>query len=151
MATTAPPILPGRRRVFASVFPPTSLDAFRAPATTEPAPDQPTWDASWRAATTFLAIPDNGFFLATQLSEDELLRLSNRHQTPSKEVTGAMEYLIAQGRDGLAAKGRRSIIDWYGNEIRRHFLENFREGLFMVGVAFCPGVAWVRSVLMRCV
>ncbi|KAI9044114.1 anaphase promoting complex subunit 2 [Aspergillus affinis] len=130
MAATAPPILSGRRRVFASVFPPTSLDDFgTTPVTTEPAHDQPEWDASWRAATAFLSIPDNGFFLASQISEDEFLRLANRHQTPSKEVSGALEYLSAQTQDDLAETGRRSIIDWYGNEIRRHFLKNFREGL----------------------
>ncbi|PLB55735.1 anaphase-promoting complex subunit ApcB [Aspergillus steynii IBT 23096] len=133
MASTAPPILPGRRRVFASVFPPSSLDDFRpAPPATEPAPapEQTTWDASWRAVTSFLGIPDNGFFLASQISEEEFLRRANRHQTPSKEVMGALEYVTAQGRDELAEAGRQSIIDWYGNEIRRHFLKNFREGLF---------------------
>lgn len=133
MASTAPPILSSRRRVFASVFPPTSLDDFRSPAPTEPSPDQKTWDASWRAVTAFLAIPDNGFYLASQISENEFLRRSNRHQTPSKEVLGALQYVIAQGREEFAETGRRGIIDWYGNEMRRHFLRNFREGLFTVG------------------
>ncbi|KAA8644201.1 hypothetical protein EYZ11_004675 [Aspergillus tanneri] len=132
MASTPVLVLPGRRRVFASVFSPTSPDDFRTATltTNDPWPDQDTWDRAWHAATTFLMIPDNGFILGKRLSEIEFLRLSNRHKAPSKEVADALVYLTGEGREARADGEEHNIIDWYGNEIRRHFLKNFRDGLF---------------------
>ncbi|KAK2865297.1 hypothetical protein FQN49_003713 [Arthroderma sp. PD_2] len=81
----------GHKRVFDSVFPPTSLSGIsptpdatpvlgftspgepfggiqtsikankRPPSSEEPVPEQVNWDRAWHSATSFLAIPDKGF------------------------------------------------------------------------------------------
>ncbi|PWY83663.1 hypothetical protein BO94DRAFT_468876 [Aspergillus sclerotioniger CBS 115572] len=102
----------------------------------EPWLDQATWGRAWQAATTFLSIPDRGFEVLLryeEIGEAEFLRLSNRDKKPSREVVEAFAYLIkfAVGLD--VEDLQRSLLDWYGYEIRRHFLRNLRGGLFKVG------------------
>jgi len=95
----------------------------------EPGPDQETWDRAWDAATAFLAVPDRGFAALgafEDIDEDVFLKRWNRHERPSRKTADALRVLVSQEQRG-------SIIDWYGQEIRRHFLKNFRNGLFDVG------------------
>ncbi|PKY03245.1 anaphase-promoting complex subunit ApcB [Aspergillus campestris IBT 28561] len=107
------------------------------PASTvdEPWHDQATWDRAWRAATRFLSVPDREldiWVLGEDAEETRLLRHFNRHTRPSKDVSAALAFLTAPLSQGGPDAAQRSIIDWYGYEIRRHFLKNFRGSLHML-------------------
>ncbi|RAK97450.1 anaphase promoting complex subunit 2 [Aspergillus ibericus CBS 121593] len=100
----------------------------------EPWLDQATWDRAWQAATAFLSIPDCGFEVLLRyeaIGEAEFLRLSNRDQKPSREVLEALAYLMKAITMGVEGEGdMQNLLEWYGYEIKRHFLKNFRGGLF---------------------
>ncbi|CEJ61810.1 hypothetical protein PMG11_10327 [Penicillium brasilianum] len=97
--------------------------------------DREIWNRAWSAATAFLAVPNQGFapiFDARQTDGSEALKGWNRLSPPSKETAEALSYLAAtiqQGNTGYGVTGSKNLIDWYGDEIRRHFLVNLRSGL----------------------
>lgn len=106
----------------------------------EPGPDQETWDRAWEAATTFLAVPDRGFAALGAfegIDEEVFLKRWNRYEKPSRRTADALGVVVSQTQRG-------SIVDWYGQEIRRHFLKNFRDGLF--DVCYCGS----SKVLLVC-
>lgn len=85
-------------------------------------------DRAWHAATTFLAVPDRGLEelgAFEDVNEGEFLKRWNRHGAPGKKTADALAYLVS--RESSGEQG--GIINWYGREIRRHFLKNFRDGL----------------------
>ena len=104
----------------------------------DPLPDQATWDRAWRIATAFLALPDRGFdplLVAGNTDEIEFLRQWDRHKQPSKDASDALAYLLGPllpGEGFRQDKGQGDILVWYESEMRRHFLKNFRDGLFKV-------------------
>ncbi|KAJ5101604.1 hypothetical protein NUU61_003826 [Penicillium alfredii] len=97
---------------------------------------QDIWNHAWRAATAFLAVPDRGFAPLYKFREtdgSEALKEWNRLSPPSKETAEALAYLTASGQpvkspESVAAV--RALFEWYGDEIRRHFLVNLRAGLY---------------------
>ncbi|KAF9885214.1 hypothetical protein FE257_000574 [Aspergillus nanangensis] len=130
MTSVESPALLARRRVFNSVFSATLLQDYNTEPL-NPGPDRATWDRAWLLATNFLSLPDAGFTVAqfASTSDPELLHLSNRSRLPSKEVNDAFHYL-AQSLRRAEQPAARNLFDWYGYEIRRHFLKNFRSGLY---------------------
>ena len=104
--------------------------------------ERETWDRAWDAATRFLAIPDRGLAglgAFQEISEEKFLKRWNRFTVPDKKTADALAYLISRGEGGgnvAASAGQGGIINWYGREIRRHFLKNFRDGLH--DVCFSP-------------
>lgn len=100
--------------------------------------DREIWEQAWSAATAFLAVPNQGFapiYDARQTDGSEALKDGNRLSPPSKETADALSYLAAtiqQGSTRYGVTGSKSLIDWYGDEIRRHFLANLRSGLYEV-------------------
>jgi anaphase-promoting complex subunit 2 len=105
--------------------------------------DQEKWDQAWSAATTFLAVPDQGFapiYDARETDGSEALKDWNRLSPPSKETAEALSYLTAAAQQGTTAYGgtnSKDLIAWYGYEIRRHFLTNLRSGLYEVRLIIC--------------
>lgn len=105
--------------------------------------DRETWDQAWSTATAFLAVPDQGFapiYDARETDGSEALKDWNRLTPPSKETAEALSYLTAAAQQGSTAYGAtssQSLIDWYGDEIRRHFLANLRSGLYEVCAIQC--------------
>lgn len=101
-------------------------------------PDQATWDRAWNIATAFLAVPDRGFdplLVAEDTDEIEFLKQWNRHGPPSKDEFDSLVYLLGplpRGEGFRPDKGQGNILVWYESEMRRHFLENFKDGLFKV-------------------
>lgn len=89
-------------------------------------------DRAWHAATTYLAVPDRGLAELMDADEDvretEFLKRWNRHGAPAKKTTDALAYLVSRESSSATEQGG-GIINWYGREIRRHFLKNFRDGL----------------------
>ncbi|RDH36146.1 hypothetical protein BDQ94DRAFT_185330 [Aspergillus welwitschiae] len=118
----------------------------------EPWMDQATLDRAWQVATTFLAIPDCGFdilYRYEDIGEAKFLRLTNRDKKPSREVIEAFEYLMkpfTMGLDVAEDMAQRNILDWYAYEMRRHFLKNFRGGLYKVGCK--SGVLQIMCVVL---
>ncbi|GAQ42354.1 hypothetical protein AtubIFM55763_007579 [Aspergillus tubingensis] len=102
----------------------------------EPWMDQATLDRAWQVATKFLTIPDCGFdilYRYEDIGEAKFLRLTNRDKKPTREVMEALEYLLkpfTMGLDVTEDMAQRNILDWYAYEMRRHFLKNFRGGLY---------------------
>ena len=98
--------------------------------------ERATWDRAWHAATRFLAVPDLGLARLgafEDISEEKLLKRWNRFNAPDKKIADALAYLVSRREGGSnAAVGQGGIINWYGREIRRHFLRNFRDGLYDV-------------------
>ncbi|KAL4788376.1 hypothetical protein BJX76DRAFT_176215 [Aspergillus varians] len=132
----------GRSHIFGSVFAPASPGDFIsgfAPTTRSSQregsiPEKGAWDRAWRAATVFLSIPDGEFeklVLHSEDSEGEFLKLWNRHKRPSKDTREALRYLTKLSMED-SDDAPKSIIDWYGSEIRRHFLRNFKEELSVI-------------------
>lgn len=114
--------------------------------------DQATLDRAWQVATTFLAIPDCGFdilYRYEDIGEAKFLRLTNRDKKPSREVIEAFVYLMkpfTMGLDVAEDMAQRNILDWYAYEMRRHFLKNFRGGLYKVGCK--SGVLQIMCVVL---
>lgn len=91
--------------------------------------DPEKWDQAWSAATAFLAVPDLGFapiFEYRETDGSEVLKRWNRLSPPSKGTGEALSYLAAGIQQAHTSK---DLFDWYGEEIRRHFLTNLRGGL----------------------
>lgn len=90
-------------------------------------PEEDTLDQARQAAKEFLSVPNLGFELLYKFRNhdgSEVLKEWNRLSPPSKETAEALEYLMRTCP--------WSLFDWYGNDIRRHFLVNFRTGLTKV-------------------
>ncbi|KAL4932601.1 anaphase promoting complex subunit 2 [Aspergillus undulatus] len=131
-------ICAGRSHIFGSVFAPASqsdLKSSFAP-TTRPSqqegslPEFEKWTRAWTAATEFLLIRDRELGdLVGHIEESEGDFLKTwRQKKPLKETKEALGYLVKRStKDPENTPG--DIFDWYGNEIRRHFLQNFKEGL----------------------
>ncbi|KAL3471902.1 hypothetical protein BJX99DRAFT_236574 [Aspergillus californicus] len=138
-------ICAGRNRIFNSVFA-SPLDDLNSPPglplTTAAdksvsrkaasLPDNETWTRVWRLATKFLSLPDanlESLVRYDELGDESFLKLWNRDKQPSKDTRDAFRYLI---RCSDPEGGMKSVIDWYGSEIRLHFLRNFRVELSML-------------------
>ncbi|KAJ5343915.1 Cullin homology [Penicillium brevicompactum] len=146
------PLNAGRRRVFGSVFSPSpahSLESdpaasFESTAssstvkadsqsnsfatiggsTDSASADEDLLNHARAAATDFLAVPTLGFeplYKYRETDGSELLTEWNRLAPPSKEAAEALEYLMRTSP--------WTLFEWYSNNIRRHFLINFRSGL----------------------
>lgn len=93
--------------------------------------DRETFDRAWSAATALLTVPNQGFapiYDARETDGSEALKFWNRLTPPSKETAEALSYLTA-AQQGGGVTNSKSLIDWYCDEIRRHFLANLRNGL----------------------
>lgn len=150
-----------RKRVFDSVFSPTSLKSL-APTTAvtpasafppgkrtaanesdvkidESSPEQIIWDRAWHAATTFLSFPDRGFEVLTAGDPDGAQSTSrlDSSSVPSREISDSLAYLLAPSSRGKALRAglrEHDLVEWYGNEMRRHFLTNFIASFVQVSV-----------------
>lgn len=116
-------------------------DTFASPfeQATNTSLDPASWNRAWTTATAFLIVPDRGFtpvFESRQTDGSEVLKGWNRLSPPNKETADALSYLTAAAQHTNASK---DLFEWYGDEIRRHFLTNFRDGLYQVreSIAFC--------------
>jgi anaphase-promoting complex subunit 2 len=90
-------------------------------------PEEGTLNQARLAAKEFLSVPNLGFDLIYKFRNtdgSEVLKEWNRLSPPSKETAEALEHLMRTSP--------WSLFDWYGNDIRRHFLVNLRTGLTKV-------------------
>ncbi|KAL4970684.1 anaphase promoting complex subunit 2 [Aspergillus stella-maris] len=134
-------ICAGRSHIFGSIFAPAvsndnDLRTGLAPTTRSSSPqkgalsEDEKWDRAWSAATDFLLIRDRELDdLVGHIEDSEGDYLKTwRQKKPLKETKDALGYLIKRTlKDPEHAP--RDIFDWYGAEIRRHFLQNFKEAL----------------------
>ncbi|KAJ5762110.1 uncharacterized protein N7511_005492 [Penicillium nucicola] len=152
------PLNVGRKRVFGSVFSPASLeaptkskstpkhetertptssfhsstgststfkaDSFATVAGPTDSLDEETLEQARLAASDFLSVPNLGFQLLYDYRNtdgSEVLKQWNRLSPPSKETAEALECLVRNCP--------WTLFDWYGCDIRKHFLVNLRDGL----------------------
>ncbi|KAL1853323.1 hypothetical protein Plec18167_005587 [Paecilomyces lecythidis] len=93
------------------------------------------WDKAWNAATSFMSVPDRGFAVleaSDDMDETEFLKQWNRYDPPSKQTADALAYLLKSSPLSKIPQARpeeHDLFEWYGNEMRRHFLVNFRGSL----------------------
>jgi anaphase-promoting complex subunit 2 len=111
--------------------------------TEDSSPEQVVWNRAWHTATTFLSFPNHGFraLMETDLTDNGLLERWLPSNPVSRETRGALTYLLSsssQGRSLRADSKKDDLLEWYGNEIRRHFLANFRSGLVKVFTPLWP-------------
>jgi anaphase-promoting complex subunit 2 len=157
------PLNVGRRRVFGSVFSPSletqlksdsqtpvtsfqstdSSSTFKAESQSNsfatiagsagfPSAEEDTLDHAREAAKEFLSVPNLGFdplYNYRDTDGSELLKEWNRLTPPSKETAEALEYLMRTSP--------WTLFEWHGNDIRKHFLVNFRAGLSEVRNVCC--------------
>ncbi|CAG8051885.1 unnamed protein product [Penicillium olsonii] len=147
------PLNAGRRRVFGSVFSPSPAHSLKSDnpvtsfestdssstvkadsqsnsfatiggSTDTASADEEILDHARAAAAEFLSVPNLGFELLYAYRDtdgSELLKEWDRLAPPSKECAEALGYLMRTSP--------WTLFEWYGNDIRRHFLMNFRSGL----------------------
>ncbi|KAF4767207.1 hypothetical protein N7455_011742 [Penicillium solitum] len=87
-------------------------------------PEEDTLNQARQTAKEFLSVPNLGFDLLYNFRNtdgSQVLKEWNRLSPPSKETAEALEYLMRTSP--------WTLFEWYGNDIRRHFLVNLRTGL----------------------
>lgn len=91
------------------------------------------WARAWKAATTFLCVPDHGFGALKTREDvhDKMWTMRWIRCEASNEVRDALVYVLKPSSKAAHSRepGSKNLLDWYGDEIRRHFLTNFRGGL----------------------
>lgn len=105
--------------------------------TDETWPEQVNWDRAWHVATAFLSFSDIGFAALSLLDDidDSQLQELWGLSSPSQEASGALNFLLARNspdRDPHSRLKEYDLIEWYSNEMRRHFLANFRVDILKV-------------------
>ncbi|KAL4940831.1 hypothetical protein BDV06DRAFT_223702 [Aspergillus oleicola] len=140
MMTPDSSICAGRSHIFGSIFapaPPNDLKTRLVPTTRSSSPqkgaalsEDEKWDRAWSAATDFLLIRDRELDeLVGHIEDSEGDYLKTwRQKKPLKETKEALGYLVKRSLKDLE-HAPKDIFDWYGTEIRRHFLQNFKEAL----------------------
>ncbi|KAJ5449343.1 Cullin homology [Penicillium cf. griseofulvum] len=103
-------------------------------------PEEDTLNQALQAAKEFLSVPNLGFELLYNFRNtdgNQGLKEWNRLSPPSKETAEALEYLMRASP--------WTLFEWYGNDIRRHFLVNFRTGLSKLLKS--PGEGLLRTIV----
>lgn len=101
-------------------------------------PEEDTLNQARQAAKEFLSVPNLGFDLLYNFRNtdgSQVLKEWNRLSPPSKETAEALEYLMRTSP--------WTLFEWYGNDIRRHFLVNLRTGLSKVWTLCVIRIWWV--------
>ncbi|KAJ5585483.1 uncharacterized protein N7459_005283 [Penicillium hispanicum] len=90
---------------------------------------QEPWDQAWPAITAFLAVPDRGFTPIFELRQTDESHAPEDWHTLSalnKETPDVLSCLSIMAQH---SRFPEDLVEWYGDEIRRHFLTNLRNGL----------------------
>lgn len=149
----------GRKRVFDSVFPSSRLKDLAPTPTATPVlgqtdfgqsfggpslfsishspiegsdayPEQIIWDRAWHYATSFLALPRRDFVLQRQ--QQDLDAFAAHYNKPTKAAVEAIRYVISN-RHREPGRARASLIEWYRDHVREHFLAYSKKALIGVG------------------
>lgn len=97
-------------------------------------------DRAWHFATDFLRFADCSINELFALDHDSAELSSQQRRVASRETSQALAYLLSRSFRSTSQSQKwkeYDLIDWYGNEIRRHFLANFRASLVTVRSPLC--------------
>jgi anaphase-promoting complex subunit 2 len=162
MTVKTPAPMAGRKRVFDSVFPSSRLkDLAPTPSATpvlgqtefsqsfggplsspysqspiealDAYPEQIVWDRAWHSATSFLTLPGRDF--VGQTLQRDLDAFTAHYNKPSKGVTESIHYVASnQCADRAQEPNRKheSIVEWYTDHVRGHFLAYSKPSLLRV-------------------
>ncbi|OKL55759.1 hypothetical protein UA08_09018 [Talaromyces atroroseus] len=87
----------------------------------EPEPEGIIWSRVWHSATEFLALPDWTYeTLSSFVEHATSFSLQPKHITP--EIERSLSHLLNQHQQIK----EYDLVDWYCNELRRHFITNLR-------------------------
>ncbi|KAN0078936.1 hypothetical protein V8E54_005449 [Elaphomyces granulatus] len=105
--------------------------------TDETWPEQVNWDRAWHVATAFLSFSDIGFAALSLLDDVDDNHLQDLWglSSPSQEAYDALNFLLAPNspdRDLHSSLKEYDLVEWYCNEMRRHFLANFRTDILKI-------------------
>ena len=95
-------------------------------------PEAVVRDRAWHTATASLSLPQRDFL--TLKDQKELTEFATRYAKLSPDAKEAISYVIssyATDRDQTEAElgERESIVDWYTNHVRNHFLTSSKASL----------------------
>ena len=83
------------------------------------------WERAWHSATSFLSLQDAT--IRTQDGEDDLGSLQKRWIKPcSAEVASSITYVVSEQSEGRrlrASSWEDNLIDWYTQEVGRHYFQ----------------------------
>ncbi|KAK2750597.1 hypothetical protein FQN57_002668 [Myotisia sp. PD_48] len=98
--------------------------------------EQNHWDQAWHAATNYLAVPDEGFrtggYRDDDSLDDQLLLRRWDQGEPNPLVRDSLFYVgadVSPGKKKRTGRSECDLLRWYLEEIRRHFVTNFRDFL----------------------
>lgn len=105
--------------------------------TDETWPEQVNWDRAWHVATAFLSFSDIGFAALSLLDDVDDNHLQDLWglSSPSQEAYDALNFLLGPNSpdsDLHSSLKEYDLVEWYCNEMRRHFLANFRTDILKV-------------------
>jgi anaphase-promoting complex subunit 2 len=139
--------MPARKRIFQAVFPAAAQATLPTPQATpvlgpgsfggssfteaspteqgDPAAEKIKWERAWHTATFFLKLPDAPITLAAASRDEASLRA--KWLRPCRpETSAAITYLVSeQSRGRRLRTGRKEddLLDWYAQEVGRHYIE----------------------------
>jgi anaphase-promoting complex subunit 2 len=148
-------------RILASVFPSSTVTSIQptpvaTPVSSFTAPNQPfggpqtptssnvwsqtsadqqiEWNRAWHVATQFLQLPDEqiGPSLGIDFSQTKAKQLW-MPECPLGVFEDLKVLRSPASSDGLDGLDTESILEWYKDEVRRHFISFVRPGLLLVG------------------
>lgn len=103
-------------------------------------PEQIIWDRAWHSATSFLILPATE--LVTQNQAPDLAAFAAHYDEAPRHTTESIRYLTSKKRADSARERkteRESIILWYTDHVRGHFLAYPKPALCRVSpTAYCP-------------
>jgi anaphase-promoting complex subunit 2 len=102
----------------------------------EPEPEGIIWSRAWHAATEFLVLPDRTYDTLSSFVENAT-SLSLQPKQITSEIERSLSYLLSpSSHSGNLHQGIKEydLVEWYCNELRRHFVTNLRAVLGAVGV-----------------
>lgn len=167
MTIRMPASMAGRKQVFDSVFPSSKLkDLAPTPSATpvlgqnefsqsfggpvissspqlpleapDTYPEAIIWDRAWHSATSFLALPGRDF--VTQMQQEELNAFTAHYNEEPKNAIEAIRYVTSRQHAEQAGEQqteRESIVKWYTDQVRGHFLAYAKPSLLRVSMTWC--------------
>ncbi len=142
-----PLTMASRRRVFHAVFPTHSeaeiptpqatpvlgSGSFDAPPGHQETPSQEVedvalerikWERAWHNATAFLALPERTVGL-DDASTKGFWAQYGWARSVNNETTRGISYVLSNAARGkvIGGKGKRTLLEWYGQEMTRHYVD----------------------------
>lgn len=100
-------------------------------------PEKVVWDRAWHSGTSLLSLPGHDFVTGGQVKQHPSLKaFVDRYDNPSSQSRESLAYLLTKegtvGKEDEDEDGRESIVEWYTDHVREHFLAHSKPALVRV-------------------